>query len=132
LAYSYIESDGYDLKGTVIGFPIDVAFPEDNFKFGIVEASTEFSRIFVLENGTTVMPFAEIGATYAFDQPNDGQFLTADLELATPSAWSGTLRGGARMLINDSVQVEASGGYLSFGQSGLDVWEGKLQVSFGF
>ena len=132
LTYSYIESDGYDLKGNVLGLPIDVAFPEDSFNFGIVEASTEFSRIFVFENGTTVMPFAEIGAIYAFDQPNDGQILTADLELATPSAWSGTLRAGARMLINDSVQVEASGGYLSFGQSGLDVWEGKLQVSFGF
>ena len=109
LTYSYIESDGYDLKGNVLGFPIDVAFPEDSFNFGIVEASTEFSRIFVFENGTTVMPFAEIGATYAFDQPNDGQILTADLELATPSAWSGNLRAGARMLLNNSVQVEASG-----------------------
>ena len=132
LTYSYIESDGYDLKGNVLGLPIDVVFPEDSFNFGIVEASTELSRIFVLESGTTVMPFAEIGAIYAFDQPNDGQILTADLELATPSAWSGTLRAGARMLLNDSVQVEASGGYLSLGQSGLDVWEGKLQVSFGF
>ena len=36
------------------------------------------------------------------------------------------------MLINDLVQLEASGGYLSFGQNGLDVWEGKLQLSFGF
>jgi hypothetical protein len=61
--------------------------------------------------------------------PNGGQILTADLALATPSAWSGT---GARMVLNNSVQVEASGGYLSFGQSRLDVWEGKFQVSFGF
>ena len=36
------------------------------------------------------------------------------------------------MLISNSVQVEASGGYLSIGQSGLDIWEGKLQVSVGF
>ena len=42
------------------------------------------------------------------------------------------LRAGARMVLNNSVQVEASGGYLSFGQSRLDVWEGKFQVSFGF
>ena len=64
--------------------------------------------------------------------PNGGQILTADLALATPSAWSGTVRAGARMVLNNSVQVEASGGYLSFGQSRLDVWEGKFQVSFGF
>jgi len=132
LTYSYINSDGYDLKGNVVGLPINVAFPEDSFNFGIVEASTELSRIFVFDNGATVMPFAEIGATYAFDQPNDGQILTGDLELAAPSAWSGTLRAGARMLISNSVQVEASGGYLSIGQSGLDIWEGKLQVSVGF
>ncbi len=36
------------------------------------------------------------------------------------------------MLLNNTVQVEASGGYLSFGQSGLDIWEGKFQISFGF
>ena len=78
------------------------------------------------------MPYAEIGATYEFDRPNGGQILTADLLLATPSAWAGTLRAGARMLLNNSVQVEASGGYLSFGQSGLDIWEGKFQISFGF
>ncbi len=64
--------------------------------------------------------------------PNGGEILTADLSLATPSAWSGTLRAGARMLLNNSVQIEATGGYLSFGQSGLDIWEGKLHVSYGF
>ena len=87
---------------------------------------------FVLENGTTVVPFVEVGTNYAFAQPNHGQILTADLEFATPSALSGSLRAGGRMLLNDSVQDEASGGYLSFGQSGLDVWEGKFQISFGF
>lgn len=132
LTYAHVETDGYALQGEVLGFPVDVAFPEDSFNFGILEASTEFSRIIVLDGGTTVMPFAEIGATYAFDLPNDGQILAGDLELATPSAWSGTLRTGARILLDNSVQVEASGGYLSLGQSGLDVWEGKFQVSFGF
>ena len=90
------------------------------------------SRIYAFDNGMTIMPYAEIGAVYEFDRPNDGQILTADLALVTPSAWTGTFRVGARMQLNNSVQVEASGGYLSFGQSGLDIWEGKFQVSFGF
>jgi hypothetical protein len=83
-------------------------------------------------DGTSVVPFAEFGVAYEFDRPNGGEILTADLSLATPSAWSGTLRAGARMLLNNSVQIEATGGYLSFGQSGLDIWEGKLHVSYGF
>ena len=78
------------------------------------------------------MPYAEIGATYEFERPNGGQILTADLALVTPSEWAGTLRAGATMLLNKSVQVDASAGYLSFGQDDLNIWEGKLQVSFGF
>ena len=38
----------------------------------------------------------------------------------------------ARALIAENFQIDASGGYLSFGQNGLDVWEGKLQLSYGF
>jgi outer membrane autotransporter protein len=130
--YSHIESDGYDLEGNVLNFPVDISLAEDSFNYGVIDMSTEFSRIFSFPGGTSVMPYAEIGATYEFDRPNGGEILTADLTLATPSAWSGTLRAGFRALLNNSVQVEASGGYLSFGQNGLDVWEGKFQVSFGF
>ena len=132
ITYSHIDSDGYDLQGKVLRFPIDVSFPEDSFNYGVVDLSTEFSRIFTFEDGTSIMPYAEIGATYEFERPNGGQILTADLALATPSAWAGTLRVGATMLLNESVQVDASAGYLSFGQDDLNIWEGKLQVSFGF
>ena len=132
VTYSHIDTDGYDLEGTVLGVPISVSFPEDSFNFGVVELSTEFSRVHAFDNGMVMMPYAEIGATYQFDRPNGGQVLTADLALVTPSAWAGTLRAGARMQLNNSVQIDASGGYLSFGQSGLDIWEGKFQVSFGF
>jgi outer membrane autotransporter protein len=132
VTYGHVDTDGYNLEGTVLGLPISVAFPEGSFNYGVAELSAEFSRIYSFENGMTVMPYAEIGAVYEFDRPNDGQILTADFDLVTPSAWTGTLRAGARMQLSDSVQVEASGGYLSFGQSGLDVWEGKFEISFGF
>jgi outer membrane autotransporter protein len=132
VTYGHVDTDGYNLEGTVLGLPISVAFPESSFNYGVAELSAEFSRIYSFENGMTVMPYAEIGTVYEFDRSNDGQILTADFELATPSAWTGTLRAGARMRLSDSVQVEASGGYLSFGHSGLDIWEGKFEVSFGF
>ena len=132
VTYGHVDTDAYDLEGNVLNIPISVRFPDDSFNFGVAELSAEFSRIYAFDNGMTVMPYAEIGAVYEFDRPNDGQILTADLALVTPSAWTGTFRAGARMQLSNSVQVEASGGYLSFGQSGLDIWEGKFQVSFGF
>ena len=116
MTYSHVESDGYDLEGKVLSFPIDVSFPEDSFNYGVIDVSTEFSRIFTFESGTSIMPYAEIGATYEFERPNGGQILTADLALVTPSEWAGTLRVGATMLLNESVQVDASGGYRSFDQ----------------
>ena len=82
--YARVESDGYDLEGTVFNLPVDVSFPEDSFNFGVIDLSTEFSGVFSFPGGTTVMPYAEIGATYEFDRPNGGQILTADLLLATP------------------------------------------------
>jgi hypothetical protein len=85
------------------------------------------------DDGTkTVMPYLELGAVYAFEQPNDGEILSGDFQTETPSPWTGTLRGGFRMLVTDRVQLDASGGYLSFGQSCLDIWEGQMQVSFAF
>ncbi|MEW9838613.1 autotransporter outer membrane beta-barrel domain-containing protein [Mesorhizobium marinum] len=132
VTYGHVDTDAYHLKGEVLNVPISVAFPDDSFNFGVAELTAEFSRIYSFENGMTVMPYAEFGAVYEFDRPSDGQILTADLDLVTPSAWTGTLRAGARMQLSDTVQVEASGGYLSLGQNDLDIWEGKFLVSFGF
>ncbi|RVG49314.1 autotransporter outer membrane beta-barrel domain-containing protein, partial [Sinorhizobium meliloti] len=76
--------------------------------------------------------FAELGAQYEFERPNDGKILTGDLSEVTPSPWAFSLRSGFRMLLNDNLQIEATGGYLSFGQEDLDVWEGKLHLSWSF
>jgi Autotransporter beta-domain len=120
VTYSHIESDDYNLQGNLLSLPVGISFPEHSFNYGVIDASTEFSRVFNFSGGTSVMPFAEIGAAYEFGRSNEGGILKADLALATPSPWAGTLRAGVRTLLNNSVQVEASGGYLSFGQSGLD------------
>ena len=54
------------------------------------------------------------------------------LLLCTPSHLVGVLRTGARMLLTNNVQVDASAGYLSFAQNGLDVWESKLRSRSAF
>jgi hypothetical protein len=80
----------------------------------------------------TVVPYAEMGASFAFERPNGGQVLTGTLATAAPSAWSGLLRAGARALVSRSTFIEASAGYLSFAQNGLNVWEGRLFLSHAF
>lgn len=64
--------------------------------------------------------------------PNDGQILSSTLQLVTPSPWSFTVRTGARVLLSDTVLIEATAGYLSFGQSGLDVVEARIHLSVSF
>lgn len=130
--YSHIINDGFDLSGTIFNRDIAVRFDDDSFDYGRLEAKTEFSRLFTFSNGTVMMPFVEVGALYEFERPNDGQILTGDLSLVTPSPWAGTLRAGVRLATRNALQLEATAGYLSFGQNDLDAWEGKLRLSYGF
>jgi outer membrane autotransporter protein len=132
VSFSHIANDEYSLDGTVLNAPVNVEYPEESFNYGVMTASTEVSRMFQFTNGTPLLAFAEVGAQYEFERPNGGEIMTGDLSMATPSPWSFSLRSGVRMLLSNSLQLEASGGYLSFGQSGLDIWEGKLELSMSF
>ncbi|MGO4441059.1 hypothetical protein [Rhizobium sp. RAF56] len=78
------------------------------------------------------MPYAEFGVHYEFERPNGGQILTGELTMATPSPWTASVRTGMRALLTNNAQIEASVGYLSFGQNGLNVWDGQLRLSIGF
>lgn len=132
VSFSHVNSDGYDLSGRILNLPVSVSLPGDSFNYGALDLSTEVSRFFRLPDGQPFLVFAELGAQYEFERPNDGKILTGDLSEETPSPWAFSLRSGFRMLLNDSLQVEATGGYLSFGQDDLDIWEGKLRVSWSF
>ncbi len=132
LFYGRTFGDAYEMKGDVLGRTVTVAFPESRFDYGAVEASAEINRVFFTENGLPVMPWAELGARYDFERPNDGQVLTGDLTLEDTTPWAVSLRSGLRMLVSETTLVEASAGYLSFGQKDLDVWEGRFYISFGF
>ncbi|MCK3779807.1 autotransporter domain-containing protein [Ensifer sesbaniae] len=132
VSWSHVDSDAYDLSGSILNTPVSVSLPGDSFNYGILDLSTEVSRTFRLPDGQPFLVFTELGAEYQFERPNDGKILTGDLTEVTPSPWSFSLRSGFRMLVNDNLQIEATGGYLSFGQNDLDVWEGKLHVSWSF
>ncbi len=130
--YARTFSDGYDLNATIFGQQIGVTFPSANYSYGAIEAAGEINRIFTTANGTRIMPYAEFGAVYEYARPNDGQILSSTLQLVTPSPWSFTVRTGARVLLSDTVLLEATAGYLSFGQSGLDVVEARIHLSVSF
>ncbi|OCP01782.1 MULTISPECIES: autotransporter outer membrane beta-barrel domain-containing protein [unclassified Ensifer] len=132
VSWSHINSDDYDLSGNILNIPVSVSLPGDSYNYGVLDLSTEISRYFRLPDGQPFLVFTELGAEYQFERPNDGKILTGDLSEVTPSPWSFSLRSGFRMLVNDNLQLEATGGYLSFGQKDLDVWEGKLHVSWSF
>ncbi len=132
VSWSHIESDSYDLSGSILNIPVTISLPGDSFNYGVLDLSTEVSRHFRLPNGHPFLVFTELGAEYQFERPNDGKITTGNLSEITPSPWSFSLRSGFRMLVNDNLQIEATGGYLSFGQDDLDVWEGKLHISWSF
>ncbi|MCV9998827.1 autotransporter domain-containing protein [Pararhizobium sp. YC-54] len=132
VTFSHVESDDYDLSGSILNLPVSVSLPGDSYNYGLLSLSTEVSRYFRLPDGQPFLVFAEVGAQHEFQRPNDGKILTGDLSEVTPSPWAFSLRSGFRMLWKDNLQIEATGGYLSFGQDDLDVWEGKLHVSWSF
>jgi hypothetical protein len=128
----HFRNEGYSLNGTVAGTPVALRVAESSFNFGVSEASVEVNKAYQARGGSIVVPYAELGASYQFERPNGGQLLTGTLSTAVGSPWSGLLRTGARVLVSRSTFVEASLGYLSFTQNGLDVWEARLFVSHAF
>ena len=131
-SYSRTFSDAYNLNGTLFRELIGVLFPSADYDYGTLEGAVEINRMLTTSGGTRIMPYAEFGSVFEYTRPNGGQILTSDLQLATPSPWAFTLRSGVRMLLTDTILLEASAGYLSFGQNGLDVIEARVHVSFSF
>ena len=135
-SYVHIISNAYDLTGhlsnPLFTGDINLHLPKAKSNLGYSEASGEVSKIFIFANGTQIMPFAELGVHYEFERPNDGQILTGDFAFAIPAAWTGWVRSGVRISAFNSILFELKAGYLSLGQPGLDIWEGKARLSYGF
>lgn len=99
LSYAHFSNGSYDMGGVVAGIPVALRVAADSMNYGVAGAAVEVNRVVRTSGGTIVVPYAELGANHAFERPNDGQILTGNLTLATPSAWSGTSCIGARALV---------------------------------
>jgi hypothetical protein len=130
--YAHLSNDGYALKGGVAGQSVTLAMPKASSNYGMAEASGEVTQVFTQAGGSVVAPYARLAVRYEFERPNDGEVLAGDLSMARTSPWGGSLRVGARALADRATMIEAEAGYLSLGQSGLNVWELRLYVSHAF
>ena len=134
LSFAFVKtySDGYDMRGGIFGQALSISYPSADYDYSTLEFAVEVNKLFTMANGNKLMPFAEGGVLYEMIRPNGGTILNGDLQPFTPSPWSFSAKAGVRMLISNSILLEARAGYLSFGQAGLDVIEAKLHVSFSF
>jgi hypothetical protein len=123
VSYAHYENKSYSMGGSLFGIPLRVAIDGTNYNSGLSEAALEVNRVVKMGNDKTVVPYAEVSASYLFDLPERAQ---------NQSLWNGSLRVGARALVGNLTFVEAGVGYLSIGQKGLDIWEGRLFVSHAF
>ncbi|MEH6614861.1 autotransporter outer membrane beta-barrel domain-containing protein [Pseudomonas marincola] len=132
LSYTHFRNEDHLMKGNVLGTPVTLNIEQQNFNYGVVESSLQISRGYTTDDGKVWFPFAEVGLNNEFDRPNDGLMITGDLSQEKSSAWTGTLRTGMQALLTPNTYIETSVGYLSLGQNGLDIWEGRLFFSYGF
>jgi hypothetical protein len=131
LSVTRSKGDAFALKGSVSGQPVSVRMPGTQADYSRAEAGLEASWRHELRNGKLLVPYVE--ATARFSQVDAGNELQlgGDFE-STVDDWSGTLRGGTRLLVGSATMLELGAGYQSLGQSDLDVWEFFFFVSHGF
>lgn len=132
LSYSHFRNEAHQMRGQLFGIPLRLEIEEQNYDYGVAEASLQISRAFHSSAGRYWLPYVEAGLSNEFERPNDGRILTGDLSQEKTSPWSGNLRGGVLAQLADNAVVDASLGYLSLGQNGLDIWEGRIFISVGF
>ncbi len=132
LNYSHFRNEEHDMKGNVAGIPIHLGIESENFDYGVAEATLQLTRGYRTDGGKVWYPYAEVGLSNEFERPNDGRIITGDLSQEKTSPWSGSLRTGVQALLRQDVFIDTSVGYLSFGQNGLDVWEGRVLLSIAF
>lgn len=130
--YAYIHNNAYNITGTSARGNAHIPVASDSFGIGLINFLIEINKDFRFNRVNVFEPFAELGVTYQYLRPNNGKILTGNLLLVTPSPWSGLARLGARLQINQSLYTEANVAYLSIGQPGLNIWQGRLYISYSF
>jgi len=132
LSYLHNNADAYNLGGSILGTPITLRMPKNSYDFGTLESSVEINRVYRFDNGSALMPYAEVGIAYDFERPNSGRYLDGDLAYRDSSPWVGMTRLGMRSLVDRTTLVEFAASYLSLGTNDLAVWDLRLFLSHSF
>jgi outer membrane autotransporter protein len=132
LSYTHFRNEAHDMTGNIAGIPFALSIEQQNFNYGVADASLKLTRSYRSDGGKAWYPYAEFGLINEFERPNDGKIITGDLSEEKTSPWSGTIRTGVLTQLSPTLLIESSVGYLSLGQNGLDIWEGRLYLSFAF
>ena len=131
LSYTRSEGDAFALKGDVLGQSVTIRLPGTQADRSLVEVGLEASWLHELRNGKLLVPYVEAAARYSQVTSDSELQLGGNFE-STVDDWSGTLRGGARLLAGRTTMLELGAGYQSLGQPELNVWEVFFFVSHGF
>lgn len=132
VSYTRSRSEAHEMKGEIGRFDIELPQGANSFDSGMGEVTVEVNRVFRTSATSAFVPYVELGVHYDFIRPDDGRILTGDFTRESVPAWRGTVRVGARALVSQSAFIEGSVGYLSVGQRDLDLWEGRLFLSYAF
>ncbi|UUY09369.1 autotransporter domain-containing protein [Pseudomonas sp. J452] len=132
LSYTHFRNEEHEMRGEIAGIPLRLEIEEQSYDYGVAEASLQATRTYRSDGGRYWHPYVEVGLSNEFERPNDGRILTGDLTQEKTSPWSGSLRGGVQAQVADNALIDTSIGYLSLGQNGLDIWEGRVFISIGF
>jgi hypothetical protein len=131
VSYTRSDGDAFALQGDLLGQSVSINLPETQTDGSLVEVGLEASWLHELGNGKRLLPYVEGTVRYTQVDSDSELPLGGNLE-STVDDWTGTLRGGVRLLANEATMLELGAGYQSLGQSDLDVWEVFFFVSHGF
>lgn len=128
ITHGWADLSAHSLAAPLLGQTVAVDIARRRPETGTATLDAEFGAIFTRARRGYIAPWAELGLSYAYQRLDDAE----DLLLGRTDDLAGTARAGLRLSLSPSSVLEVGGGYLSLGQSGLDSWEARALVSFGF
>lgn len=66
LSYSHFRNEEHDMTGNIAGFPIEIAIEQQNYDYGVAQASLKLSRSYRSNGGQYWYPYAEFGVSNEF------------------------------------------------------------------
>lgn len=132
ISYTYFHNPTYDFNGTIANIPVQITRKAENFALSYAEFKLESNFTKETKKGDMIQPFTEVGVDYTFIRPSNDQIYSGNLALANIPKVSGLFTLGLRTLHAKKLLIQASGSYLSIGQSSYDLWDARLLISYSF